>query len=176
MNYFDLDPRTLPTATLYRVQYDGCMTTYNPGSGLTAKETETFYDEYYDIFVNFGGAVQDHLCWRPVPSLFISTFADKRLAENWALKWSTCHDGKMCEIYEINASKLVGSCIFHADKLRKHLDLRVPSKAEASILVEYLVAWNIPQRAIVGCQSTEDIKGVGNVFFKNRRKVGSMNI
>ena len=157
MNFFDLDPRILPTATLYRVQYDGCMTIYNPGSGLTAKDTETFYDEN-DMFVDFGGAVEDHLRWRPVPSLFISTFADKRLAENWALKRSERHDGKICGIFEINASKLVGSCIFHADELRKHLGLQVPSEAEASILEEYLVAWNIPQRAIVGCQSTEDIQ------------------
>lgn len=158
MNFFDLDPRNLPTATLYRVQYDGCMTIYYHVSGLIAEDTETFYDEYYDIFVDFGGAIQDHLCWIKVPSLFISPFADKRHAENWALKWSAGHDGKPCKVFEINASKLVGLYVFHADELRKHLRLQVPSKAEVSILEEYLVAWNIPRPAIVGCRSTEDIQ------------------
>lgn len=152
----DLDPRNLPTATLYRVQYDGCMTTYEPGFGLTAKDTETCYDECDDI--DFVGAIEDHLSWRPVPSPFISTFADKRLAENWALKWSARHDGDTFEIFEISASELVGSYIFHADKLWKRLYLQVPSRAEASILKEYLVAWNIPQRAIVGSRSMEDIQ------------------
>lgn len=156
MEFFGLDPPNLPTTTLYRVQYDGCMTNYEPGSGLTAKNTETFSDECDDI--DFIGAIEDHLSWRLVPSLFISTFADKRLAGNRALQWSARHVGKTCEIYEINASKLVGLYIFYADELRKNLCLHVPAKAEASIREEYLVAWNIPQRAIVGCQSTEDIQ------------------
>ena len=89
------------------------MTIYHPFSGLTAKDTETFYDEYYDIFVDLVVAIEDHLCWRKIPSLFISLFANKNHAENWALKWSARHDGKLCEVFEINASKLVGLCVFH---------------------------------------------------------------
>ncbi|MCJ1385853.1 hypothetical protein MMC17_008977, partial [Xylographa soralifera] len=132
MDFFDLDLKKLLTATLYRVQYDSCMTIHHPSSGLTAKNTETFYDECYDTFVDFGSAVEDHLHWRKVPSLFISLFANKRHAENWALKWSARHYGKSCEVFEINASELV--YVFHADELRKHLGLQVPLTAEASIL------------------------------------------
>ncbi len=161
MNFFDLDPRQLPSATLYRVQYDGCETIYHPISGLTAQDTETFYDDYDDIFVDFGRAVKDHLCWRRVTSLFISLFADKQHAENWALHWSAHHGGRSCQVFEISASKMVGSYVFHADEIRKTLGLRVPPMAEASIPDEYLVAWNIPQRAIVGCQTTEHIQRGG---------------
>jgi hypothetical protein len=161
MNFFDLDPRQLPSAALYRVQYDGCETIYHPISGLTAQDTETFYDDYDDIFVDFGRAVKDHLCWRRVTSLFISLFADEQHAENWALHWSAHHGGRSCQVFEISASKMVGSYVFHADEIRKTLGLRVPPMAEASIPDEYLVAWNIPQRAIVGCQTTEHIQRGG---------------
>jgi hypothetical protein len=34
MNFFDLDPRQLPTSTVYRIQYDGCMTIPDPLSGF----------------------------------------------------------------------------------------------------------------------------------------------
>lgn len=176
MNFFDLDPRTLPTVTLYRVQYDCSMTMYHPVSGLTAKDTKTFYDEYDDIFVDFGGAVEDHLCWKKIPSLFISLFADKRHAENWALKWSESRSGNICEVLEINASKLVGSLVFHADELRKCLGLYVPLRAEGSILGEYLVAWNIPRRAIVGYRSTKDIQKGRLCFLRTKANVGEINI
>ena len=162
MDFFELDPRELPTATLYRVQYDGCMTIYRPFSGLTARDTETFYTEQDDIFVDFGGAVEDHLCWRPAHlSIFISLIANKRHAENWALDWSASHDGRPCEVFEINASELAGLYVFHADEIRKCLSLHVPSRAEASILEEYLVAYRVPQRVIVGHQNTEDIQRGG---------------
>jgi hypothetical protein len=164
MDFFELDPRKLPTATLYRVQYDGCMTIYPHFSGLIARDTETFYTEQDDIFVDFGGAVEDHLCWRPARrSIFISLFANKRHAENWALHWSAQHYGRLCEVFEINASEL-GSYVFHADEIRKCLGLHVPSTAEASILDEYLVAYRVPQRAIAGRQTTEDIQR-GGLFF-----------
>jgi len=154
MDFFDLDPRELPTATLYRVQYDGCMTIHDHFSGLTARGTKTIYTER-----DFRGAVEDHLCWERVHlSIFISLFANKRHAENWALDWNANHHGRPCEVFKINASELAGLYVFHADEIRKYLNLHVPSKAKASILDEYLIAYSVPQRAIVGRQSTKDIQ------------------
>jgi len=160
MNFFDLDPRKLPTTTLYRVQYDGCMTIYNPPSGLSARDNQTVYDrERDDMFTDFGGAVEDHLCWRKNRrSPFISLFANKRHAENWALDWSERHQGRLCDVFEINAPELVGSYVFHAYELWESLCLQVPAKAEASIPNEYLVTHGIPRRAIVGRRNTEDIR------------------
>ncbi len=140
---------------LYRIQYDGCMTIYCC-SGFAARDTETIYTEPDDIF---GAAVKDHLCWKPFhPSIFISLFATKGHAEDWALQWSAGHDGRSCDVFWIEASKLAGSYVFHADKIRKDLELHVPLEAEASILDEYLIAYSVPERAIVGRQSVEDIQ------------------
>ena len=165
MDFFDLDPRKLPTARLYRVQYDGCMTIHRHFSGLTARDTEIFYTERDDMFVDFDGVVEDHLCWEWAHlSIFISLFANKRHAENRALDWSA---------RQIKASELVGLYVFHADEIRKCLNLHVPSvawntiydqlricracshfadsldptpsKAEASILNEYLIVYNVPK-------------------------------
>ncbi len=158
MELFDLDPRQLPIARLYRVPYEGCMTIYDQVLGFTARDTRSFYSVDDDIFVDFGGAVEDHLCWRPTRlSIFISLFANKRHAEYWALKWSARHNGKLCEVFEIDAAKL-GYYVFDAEELRQGLSLHVPSGAEASILDEYLVAYEIPRRAIVGRRSSEDIQ------------------
>ena len=148
MVFFDLDPRRLPT--LYRVQYDGCMTAYDRFSGLTAGDTTSCYDPWEHSCNEFGSAVRDHLCWGDRPSIFISLSANKQLTENWALEWSEGHNGRSCKVFEISASKLVGSRVFHADEIRSYLGLRVPSGAKASILYECLVIDCVPQQAIVG--------------------------
>ena len=159
MEFFSLDPKNLSIHSLYRIQYDGCMTTYSPCFGLAARDTETVYTDSDDIFIDFGGAVEDHLCWQKRRySLFISLFANKRHAENWALDWSARHDGRLCYILEIKATELVGGHVFNADELRRTLLLCVPERAEASIADEYLVTHRIPPRAIVSRRNTEDIK------------------
>jgi hypothetical protein len=167
MEFFNLDPTNLSTDCLYRIQYNDCKTTYSPLYGLSARDTETFYTDRDDIFNDFGGAVEDHLCWRKErDSLFISLFADKRHAENWALDWSARHDDRLCQIFEIKASELVGGYVFHADELRRTLHLHVPEGAEASIRDEYLVTYRIPPQAIVSCRNSEDIKQGAAFFFK----------
>ena len=169
MNFFNLDPRQLPTSTLYRIQYDGCMTIFNPHSGFASRDTKTFYTQRDGIFVDFGGAVESHLSWdKDRPSFFISLFADKRHAENWALSWSARHDDKMCEIFKINASSLVGLSVFHAEELWRCLCLHVPEAAEASIADEYLVARRIPYSAVLGRWTTEDVKRGGGYSSRDR--------
>lgn len=154
MDSFRLDHRVLPPM-LYRIQYDGCMTIHCC-SGFAAKDTETSYTEPDDTF---GAAVEDHLCWRRSrPSIFISLFATKKHAENWALQWNASHDGRSCDVFWIEPSKLAGSYVFHADKIRKYLELQVPLEVEASILDEYLVVYSVPEQAIVRGQSVEGIQ------------------
>jgi hypothetical protein len=164
MNFFDIDPTQLPTQRLYRIQYDGCMTTFDLHSGFAAGDTETFYNESYDMFVDFGGAVEDHLSWnRNRPSLFISLFANKRHAENWALSWSDRHNGDVCEISEINAS-LTGY-LYHAEEILRYCGLHIPEAAKASIADEYLVAHHIPIQAAERSWTTEDVKRGKSLVF-----------
>jgi hypothetical protein len=163
MNFFDIDPTTL---TLYRVQYDSCMTIFDRLSSFAARDTETFYDERYDMFVDFGGAVEDHLSWnKNRPSLFISLFANKRHAENWALRWSERHNGIVCEIFEINGFSLAGLFVYHAEELLRFLPLHIPEAAEASIADEYLLAHHIPIQAVERSWTSEDVKRGKSHFF-----------
>lgn len=171
MEFFGIDP---PSDTLYRIQYEGCATTYSPHSGLTAKDTSTFYTDCDDIYIDFGGAVEDHLCWRKhYDSPFISVFGNKQHAENWALDWSKRHHDKICQVFEIKASKLVRSYIFSAHEIRENLPLQVSEKAEASIKDEYLICYRIPAQAIAGYRDTEDIKQGTSLFFLKIRDMST---
>lgn len=88
----------------------------------------------------------------------MSLLANKLHAENWALDWSKHNGNKWCAVYEIKTSKLAGSAIYHADKLRERLKVVVRREAEASIRDGYLVVGTVPASAILPSQTTEDIR------------------
>jgi hypothetical protein len=166
MDIFGIDPTQLSTQKLYRIQYDGCMTTFDRCSGFAARDTETFYNEDCDIYGDFGGAVKDHLSWhRSRPSIFISLFANKRHAENWALSWSARHNGDVCKIFEINALSLT-ECVYQAEEIRRSCCSHIPEAAKASIADEYLVAYHIPIQAVERSWTTEDVKRSKSLIFK----------
>jgi len=176
MDFFSLDPRELPTTTLWRVQYPDSQTAFDSSASLTARDTKTIYTDFDDIFVDFGGAVEDHLWWpERRPSIFISLFANRWHAENWALRWSDDHGGRECTVYAISACALEGSYVYQAEELRRAMCLQVPAEAEASILNEYLVAHRIPAEAILGCRTTEDIRRGECYLLSPRCILGARN-
>lgn len=94
MNTFSLHPADVPS-TLYRVQYEDSMTTYDVYEGLEADDTVTLYDGEWDeneddTLQEFGDAVEQHLNWdRGYRSIFFSLFSQRRHAENWMLERHT---------------------------------------------------------------------------------------
>lgn len=125
--------------------------------GFAAQDLETVYFDHDEIHTGLSEAVEKHLSWTSIyRSPFISTFADKRHAENWALDWSRRHSDLVCDVFEIDPAKL--SYIFHAEELSKNLLLHVPQKAYQNLSDEYLILNHIPEKAIVGHQSTKVIK------------------
>jgi len=101
--------------------------------------------------------VEDHVLWRSRPSIFISLFANKRHAENWALSWSARHNGDVCKIFEINAFSLT-ECVYQAEEIQRSCCSHIPEAAKASIADEYLVAYHIPIQAVERSWTTEDVK------------------
>lgn len=162
MDVYDLDTQQLPR--LYRVQYDESQTTYEIGTGLKAQDTDTFYDAWYDMFVDFGGAVEQHLNWdHNYTSIFISLFSEKRHAENWLLDRHSKRDCGNCTLLEIDATQL--GHVYEAQELVESLSLIVPEKAKASISKEYLVAHHITPRAIIRRITLDEIKQVSMLPF-----------
>jgi hypothetical protein len=107
----------------------------------------------------FDGAVEYHFdSLSGHPSIFISLFAGRQHADNWALRYSDPHGGEICTVYEISAAMLAGSYVFCADELRRGLCLQVSEQIATSMSDEYLVAHHIPFEAIVGCRTTDDIR------------------
>lgn len=93
--------------------------------------------------------MQKHLLWCEDPSPFISTFANRNHAENWARNWSTKHDNQTCHILEIEIKETDNVIVFHVDTVVKKLGnvtLRRPSEYRS----EYLCLHRIPEELIVG--------------------------
>lgn len=92
MDRFRCQTKYLP-ANLYRVQYDGCQTSYFE-TGLEARDTSTFYSE--SELESFRQSLTNQFTWGWRGSQpYITVFSDKEHAENWGLKepWnrSGCH-------------------------------------------------------------------------------------
>lgn len=106
--------------------------------GLEAQDIDTFYT-YYDMFVDFIGAVERHLKWDTgYRSIFISLFSDKIHAENWLLDRHSRFECRNCRLLEIDATQL--EYVYKAQVLVDSLSLYVRNKAKPSISKEYLVA------------------------------------
>jgi hypothetical protein len=127
---------------LWRVQYEGSWTRFEPGTGFIAADTETW------IFSNhlLKESVVQHL--RPqscVPSPYVSTFSSKLSAEIWASKLPRTR----CTIFEIQTANME-NMIFGVAHLMDKLGiggLRDPA--------ECLVLHTIPTKAVVGWKVTE---------------------
>ncbi|KKZ64002.1 hypothetical protein EMCG_01663 [[Emmonsia] crescens] len=143
MDKFDLDLSEVPQ-TLYRVQYEESMTTYDSDTGLKARGNTSmkFYMKKY-----FGEAVEYHLNWRAVDSVFISLFSDREHAENWMRKMGSKTNLKLLEIDVKRLQQ--SSYIFKAEEIVNHFNLYIKEIARKSVSKEYLVANGIPSSAIV---------------------------
>ncbi|PLN84982.1 hypothetical protein BDW42DRAFT_161387 [Aspergillus taichungensis] len=168
MNTFCLSPADVP-GSLYRVQYEDSMTTYDIYGGLKAVNTVTLYDDDGDEQEEdidpqeFGDAVQQHLTWdTDYESTFISLFSQRRHAENWMLDRHTRLGSRNCTLLQIDTAALNGFFIFRAQEIVDALSLSIPEAAQASVAKEYLIAHCIPPRAIIRSQTVDEIIAARN--------------
>lgn len=151
MDRYKLHPDQLSPKRLYRVQYGGCMTSYDDHTGLQAQG-----DEWHEMPINFGDAVERHLNWDEEISILISLFSDENHAENWLLDRHSRFGSENCKLLEIDPTKL--EHVYRAQELVDKLYLRIRREANASVRKEYLVAYEIPRCAIISCSTVEEIQ------------------
>ncbi|ETN16666.1 hypothetical protein PPTG_05824 [Phytophthora nicotianae INRA-310] len=119
--------------TLYRVQYDQSMS-------LRARANPVFTSR-----AHFKSAVEDHLVWgNREPSPFVSTFAHRQHAMNWAN--SQCQRAEQVSLLELDASQL--DRIFSVRDLVNYRNVHT-NLPESMYEDEYLVLGKIRRRSIV---------------------------
>ncbi|MCJ1231214.1 hypothetical protein MMC12_007891 [Toensbergia leucococca] len=149
-----LHPQLLPP-NLYRCHYPTSWTKYSDATAFIAADSKTFLSNSQPhLFVK---SIQTHLDWNStIESPYVSTFAERDNAENWALRWRKNHHGQECRVYEINTRALGEDIyVFCMNDVRRNFKLPNPeNKPENS---EHLFLHRIPPTAIIRSRSTVEI-------------------
>jgi hypothetical protein len=148
MDIFRTESCNIPQ-TLYRVDYDDTLTTYDSEMGFQAGDTTTFLSDFQiELFVI---SVEAHRDWHSrIRSPYISLFSDRENAENWATRWEL-YNSRPCQIVEIDGTRLADSRVYCVRDLQNQFGLSGPRNSE------YLCLHRIPKKAIVSRQSTQNV-------------------
>ncbi|KAF2497842.1 hypothetical protein BU16DRAFT_525432 [Lophium mytilinum] len=135
-------PLSIPSY-LYRVDYPGSRTLLTPSGFVAANTTITISST---IALRHHASL--HFDWRSrASSPFISLFADRAHAVNWAQAISVLRENVVCYVTQISTAALGPGPIFRAADL---LGAAPGGGGCGQHAGEYLVLWQIPIEACVG--------------------------
>jgi hypothetical protein len=136
---------------LYRVQYAGTRTEYDPERGLVAQNITTTCRAYeLDDFKKSIHNQYDIYCRNEQP--YVSLFSDLDSARNWMNKWINQRWWQPqldWEVFTMDTSKLRDVMVFKLSYLVGELKVAIPEKPVLHIENGYLCLHTIPAIAII---------------------------
>lgn len=136
---------------LYRVQYDGCNIVFS-SNGLFAADTTTTFD--VTTILDFRPSVMNQFTrTNRLPTPYISTFSDRKHAENLALKMGT-----NANLLRLSTALWDDPYIFRLFILVEMLPVMIPDAASQHIKGAYWCLHSVPSEAIVEMMNRENIE------------------